>query len=79
VSRHPVEPLEVTMHPQLTLELVHDAQQRRLEDARRSRGPGRARSLAAPTVQRLSRSHRVGVLALVRRIAARLSPVRRPA
>jgi hypothetical protein len=67
------------MHPQHTLELVHDAQQRRLEEARRSRRPGTLQPLPAPAVQRLSPAHRAGLLALARRITARLSPARRPA
>ncbi len=67
------------MHPQLTLELAHDAQQRRLEDARRSRRAGTPQPLPTPAVRQLSRTHRAGVLDLVRRIAARLSPARRPA
>jgi hypothetical protein len=67
------------MHPQLTLDLVHDAQDRRVEQARRYRLRGNRQNVSDQPDPRPSLTRPATVLDLGRRLAAWLSPARRPA
>jgi hypothetical protein len=67
------------MHPQLTLDLVHDAQDRRVEQARRYRLRGTRQNFSDQADPRLSVSRLATVIDLGRRLAAWLSPASRPA
>ena len=67
------------MHPQLTLDLAHDAQQRRLEEARRHRGPHPTDPSLVMAHPQLPASRLATVLDLGRRFTAWISPARRTA
>ena len=67
------------MHPQLTLDLAHDAQQRRLDEARRHRAPRGSEPWPAPAGAQPAASRLSAVLDLGRRVTTRLSPARRTA